>query len=119
MESFIRDISIVVVCAAGLSWLALLTRQPIVIAYLLCGVIAGPWGLGLVKDVHFVDSISRIGVTLLLFLAGIELRPKRLIELFRRTAVVTLCTCAAFCFLGSVFASLWGFSFRDSRANFR
>ncbi|MFH1037767.1 MAG: cation:proton antiporter [PVC group bacterium] len=114
MESFIRDISVVVVCAAGLSWLALLTRQPIIIAYLLCGVIAGPWGLGLVQDVHFVDSLSRIGVTLLLFLAGIELRPKLLIELFRRTAVVTLCTCAAFCLLGSVFAFLWGFSSRDS-----
>ena len=114
MDSFIFDLSIVVVSAAILSWIALLTRQPIIIAYLLCGVIAGPWGFGLIKNVHFVDSISQIGVTLLLFLAGIELRPKRLIELFRRTAVVTLSTCAAFFLVGAVFAYLWGFSSRES-----
>jgi glutathione-regulated potassium-efflux system ancillary protein KefC len=112
-ESFMLDIGIIVACAAALSWLAMLARQPIIIAYLLCGIIVGPWGLGFVEDVHFVDAISRIGVTLLLFLAGIVLRPRRLIELFRKTALVTLGSCVSFFLIALLFAWAWDFSAGD------
>ena len=69
MESFISDLSILLVGAAILSYFAVLFKQPIVIAYILCGVIVGPWGLGWIKNVDFIDGIAHLGITLLLFLA--------------------------------------------------
>jgi glutathione-regulated potassium-efflux system ancillary protein KefC len=49
-----------------------------VLGYLAAGICIGPWGLGLVRDVHDILHISELGVVLLLFLIGLELEPKRL-----------------------------------------
>jgi CPA2 family monovalent cation:H+ antiporter-2/glutathione-regulated potassium-efflux system protein KefB len=55
-----------------------------VLGYLLAGVVIGPAGLGLVTDVGQIASISSLGVVMLLFLIGLELRPQRL-WVMRRT----------------------------------
>ncbi len=49
-----------------------------VLGYLLAGVAIGPAGLRLVTDVHEIAEIASLGVVMLLFLIGLELRPKRL-----------------------------------------
>jgi glutathione-regulated potassium-efflux system protein KefB len=52
-----------------------------VLGYLLVGVLIGPFGLGFVYTVYEVNSVlhfAEFGVVLLLFLIGLELRPKRL-----------------------------------------
>ena len=61
--------------------LAKLLRIGNVLGYLLVGVMIGPFGLGFVYSVYEVSSIlhfAEFGVVLLLFLIGLELRPKRL-----------------------------------------
>ncbi|MFL5287411.1 MAG: monovalent cation:proton antiporter-2 (CPA2) family protein, partial [Rhodopila sp.] len=49
-----------------------------VLGYLLAGVVIGPSVLGLVTDVGQIADISSLGVVMLLFLIGLELRPRRL-----------------------------------------
>jgi glutathione-regulated potassium-efflux system protein KefB len=52
-----------------------------VLGYLLVGVLIGPFGLGFVVNVYEVTTVlhfAEFGVVLLLFLIGLELRPKRL-----------------------------------------
>ncbi|HEX4365315.1 MAG TPA: monovalent cation:proton antiporter-2 (CPA2) family protein [Rhodopila sp.] len=49
-----------------------------VLGYLLAGVAIGPSGLGLVSDVGQIADIASLGVVMLLFLIGLELRPRRL-----------------------------------------
>lgn len=49
-----------------------------VLGYLAAGSLIGPFGLGLVKDVHDILHFSEIGVVLLLFIIGLELKPSRL-----------------------------------------
>jgi monovalent cation:proton antiporter-2 (CPA2) family protein len=49
-----------------------------VLGYLLAGVAIGPSGLGLVSDVNQIADIASLGVVMLLFLIGLELRPRRL-----------------------------------------
>lgn len=49
-----------------------------VLGYLLAGVAVGPSGLRLVSDVNQIADVSSLGVVMLLFLIGLELRPKRL-----------------------------------------
>ncbi len=49
-----------------------------VLGYLLAGIVIGPAGLGLVTDVDAIASIAGLGVVMLLFLIGLEVRPQRL-----------------------------------------
>lgn len=49
-----------------------------VLGYLVGGAVIGPQGLRLVTDVEEIRSISELGVVMLLFLIGLELRPQRL-----------------------------------------
>ncbi len=49
-----------------------------IVGYLLAGVVIGPGGLRLVTDVDQIADVSELGVVMLLFLIGLELRPHRL-----------------------------------------
>jgi glutathione-regulated potassium-efflux system protein KefB len=52
-----------------------------VLGYLLAGIVIGPFGLGLIYSVYQVETIlhfAEFGVVLLLFIIGLEIRPKRL-----------------------------------------
>ncbi len=49
-----------------------------ILGYLLAGVAIGPAGLGLVRQSGQIDAVSALGVVMLLFLIGLELRPHRL-----------------------------------------
>lgn len=57
-----------------------------VLGYLLAGVAIGPTGLRLVTDVHQIAEIASLGVVMLLFLIGLEVRPRRL-WVMRRTVL--------------------------------
>ncbi|WP_164019905.1 monovalent cation:proton antiporter-2 (CPA2) family protein [Pyxidicoccus trucidator] len=54
-----------------------------VLGYLTAGAVIGPWGARLVTDVENILHVSELGVVLLLFVIGLELRPSRLWELRR------------------------------------
>ncbi len=58
--------------------LAKLLRIGNVLGYLLVGMLIGPAVLGLVSDVNSVLHFAEFGVIMLLFVIGLELRPKRL-----------------------------------------
>lgn len=49
-----------------------------ILGYLLAGVLIGPSCLGLVTDIGQISEVSELGVVMLLFLIGLELRPHRL-----------------------------------------
>jgi glutathione-regulated potassium-efflux system protein KefB len=49
-----------------------------VLAYLVAGVVIGPFGLKVVKDPSSTMALSELGVVLLLFIIGLELSPARL-----------------------------------------
>ena len=116
MHDYFFVISVVVIGAAVLSWLAYLTRQPIILAYLLGGVIVGPYCLKLVdaKAVNFMGDVSHLGITLLLFLAGIELHPRRLQELLQQSVKATLLTCALFFGIAAGLAMVFGYMGREA-----
>jgi monovalent cation:proton antiporter-2 (CPA2) family protein len=70
-----------------------------VLGYLVAGVAVGPRGAGLVSDVDQVQEIAELGVVMLLFLIGLEVRPQRLWTLRRSilglgSAQVLLCGAA-------------------------
>lgn len=54
-----------------------------VVGYLAAGIAIGPSGLGLIHDPEAVLHIAEIGVVLLLFIIGLELKPSRLMAMRR------------------------------------
>jgi glutathione-regulated potassium-efflux system ancillary protein KefC len=54
-----------------------------IIGYLAAGIVIGPWGLGLVRQVEDILHFAEFGVVLMLFLVGLELEPRRLWNLRR------------------------------------
>ena len=78
--------------AAFFATIFLYFKQPVILAYIAFGVAVGPLGLGLIKEPDHIEQLSHVGVILLLYLLGINLKPDRLVHLFSKTAVVTLST---------------------------
>lgn len=95
--------------AALLATLALYARQSMLVAYILLGVLLGPWGAGLIGDVALLRDMSKIGIIFLLFLLGLHLYPQKLLHMFREAAVVTLGSSFLFALLGFLIG--WGFGF--------
>ena len=70
----------VVFLAAAVIAVPLFTRLGVgaVLGYLTAGMVIGPWLLGFVSDVEAILHFAELGVVLLLFVIGLELRPSRL-----------------------------------------
>ena len=66
--------------AAAISAVTLFNRLGFgsVLGYLVAGVVIGPWGFGFITSVENIFHFAELGVVLLLFLIGLELRPSRL-----------------------------------------
>lgn len=54
---------------------------PVIIGYLLTGMVAGPHGLGLVTNLRDIDMLAEIGIILLLFSIGIEFSLQKFIRM--------------------------------------
>lgn len=55
-----------------------------VLGYIVAGAIVGPWGLGFINQTDEIQHIAEFGVVFLLFIIGIELKPKRLWSMRRK-----------------------------------
>ena len=81
MHAFLADIGLAIVVASILGILAYRAGQPLIVAYLLAGIIIGPEiGPQLVKDPEHIDLISEIGLILLLFIIGLEINPNMILR---------------------------------------
>jgi monovalent cation:H+ antiporter-2, CPA2 family len=64
-------VSVLAVAACG-GLLAALLKQPVLLGYLIGGIVVGPTGLGLIKEIIQVETLAQFGVAFLLFALGVE-----------------------------------------------
>ena len=95
--------------AALFATVAMFARQALPLAYILLGVVAGPWGLGLVDDPETIQDIAQIGIIFLLFLLGLNLKPQDLLHMFGKASLVTLASSLLFGLIGIAVALAFGF----------
>lgn len=100
--------------AAVLSTVALLTRQSLLVAYMLLGIILGPWCLRLVGDSGIVQSIGNVGIIFLLFLLGLHLPPQKLGHMLRKVSMVGLISSILFASCGFILGFLFHYSITES-----
>ncbi len=80
---FLGPLALIFLAALGSAYLLHRLRQPPLIGFLVAGAVLGPFGLGLVEDVHVVEILAEVGVVLLLFTVGLELSVGSLVRLGR------------------------------------
>jgi len=100
--------------AALFATVAMFARQALPLAYILLGVVVGPWGLGLVAEPETIQDIAQIGIVFLLFLLGLNLKPQDLLHMFGEASLVTLVSSIVFALLGMGVALLFGFTMTEA-----
>jgi Kef-type K+ transport system membrane component KefB len=110
----LSSVGLCVSVAAVLAFIANKLRQPLLLAYLAAGVLIGPQiGLALISDQQSIQTVSEIGLILLLFIIGLEMDLKKLLAAGRPvlvTGVLQFALCVA---LGLAFFIPFGFAMRD------
>ena len=96
--------------AAIVASLALFGRQPLLVAYIVLGAILGPYGTGMIPDVHLISEISHIGIIFLLFLLGLDMQPQSLLSVLKKVTHVTLISSVIFAGTGYGIAYVFGFT---------
>jgi len=78
ISAYLSDIVILLIAAVVVVPLFQLARLGAVPGFLVAGVMVGPSGLAAIDNVNEISYLAEIGVVLLLFAIGIELKPSRL-----------------------------------------
>ncbi|MGH7830614.1 MAG: cation:proton antiporter, partial [Candidatus Binatia bacterium] len=78
--TFLRDLAVVMAISAATTVLFHLLRQPVVLGYIVAGVIIGPHTppFSFVTDLHSIHTLAELGVLLLLFSIGLEFDLRKL-----------------------------------------
>jgi Kef-type K+ transport system membrane component KefB len=109
MQSFLFQLGIIIIIATLLGIIARKLRQPIILAYILTGIIAGPTFLNIVTSVDLVYVFSQLGIAFLLFLVGLNMNYKVLREVGKISLITGVVQIAVTFIIGYGVAMLLGF----------
>lgn len=110
----VTDIAFIIIAAAVLGYIARLLKQPLIISYILAGVIIGPFGLNFIGNETTILSISELGITFLLFLVGMELNINKVKEVGKVVLIGGLIQIALTAAFTAAIAHFIGFSLIES-----
>jgi Kef-type K+ transport system membrane component KefB len=100
--------------AAGFATLALFSRQPMLVAYILLGCLIGPFGFSLIDQNDLLKEIAEIGIIFLLFLVGLDLQPSKLKNMLQASMLTALGTSIIFFLMGAAAMLATGFNYTEA-----
>lgn len=71
--SLFYELAALLVLAAAIGLVGLLLRQPLIVSFIVCGILAGPSVLGIVQSPENIDLLAELGVAVLVGLVTIAL----------------------------------------------
>jgi CPA2 family monovalent cation:H+ antiporter-2 len=80
---FLKTFAIILGTSTVIVYVLHKMKMPPVIGFLISGLVIGPFGIGLVRNIELIELFAQIGIILLLFVLGIELSPTKLFEMRR------------------------------------
>ncbi|MCL0093635.1 cation:proton antiporter [Dehalococcoidia bacterium] len=81
------EIAVLLLIAAAIGGLAMRLRQPMIVGFILVGILVGPAVLGVVVARDEIDLMAQMGIALLLFVVGLKL-DLRLVRTMGRVALI-------------------------------
>jgi len=80
-QILLTDLIIIFTLSTAVVWLGQLLRLPSIVSFLLVGLLAGPYGFGLVKNLYAVEAAAELGVVLLMFTIGMSFSFRNLLRI--------------------------------------
>ena len=113
---FIQDLATVMLIAGLTTVIFQRLRQPVVLGYIIAGVLVGPYTLPVVfiHDEQSIRTMSELGVILLLFALGLEFSLKKLREVGGAALVAAVCEIILMLWLGYEIGRFFGWSAMDA-----
>lgn len=98
---FLANLTLVLAVAGLTSFIFHKFRQPVVLGYILAGMIVGPYTpIPLFADSDTIHAISELGVVLLMFSLGLEFSLRRLFKVLPTAGLIALIQCSFLIWLG-------------------
>ena len=112
---FLTNLAIVLCVAAVTTVVFQRLRQPVVLGYILAGLLVGPHvPFPLVADDEIIRGLSELGVILLLFTIGLEFTVEKLLRVGAAAAIVAAVEVSIQIILGDLAGRIFGWSPRES-----
>lgn len=108
-ENIFIQLSIIVAIAFVVSFLMKLLKQPLIIGYILTGIIISPFVMSNSLISQNISTFARIGVALLLFMVGLNLNPRTAKEVGAISIVTGIGQIVFTTFIGFLIILLLGF----------
>ena len=111
LHNFLANLTLVLGVAAVTAFLFQRLRQPVVLGYILAGMIVGPYiPIPLAVDSDIVHTLSELGIIFLLFSLGLEFSIRKLMKVLPTAGLITLIQCAFMLWLGYITGRAFGWS---------
>ncbi|AIF48364.1 cation:proton antiporter [Dyella japonica] len=113
---FIQDLATVMLIAGLTTVIFQRLRQPVVLGYIIAGVLVGPYTFPVVfiRDEQTIRTLSELGMILLLFALGLEFSLKKLREVGGAALVAAVCEIVLMLWLGYEIGRFFGWSPMDA-----
>lgn len=105
-----NELSLIIGVAVGVSIFMRLIHQPLILGYILSGLLVGPSFLDLIHSTEIFNAFSTIGIALLLFIIGLGMNISELRRLGKPIFIAATTTLLTVGTLGYTVGSLMGFS---------
>src|SRR3954462_5163525 len=100
---FLTTLAMVLCVAAVTTVVFQRLRQPVVLGYIVAGLLIGPHvPVPLVADVAIVQTLSELGVILLMFSLGLEFSVRQLVRVGPTAGLTAIIQCTLMLWLGFV-----------------
>ena len=113
---FVEDLAVILLVALGMALLFRYIRQPLLIGYLVAGMIIGPYSppFSLLHFPQFLNALAEMGIVFLLFAVGLECPIARLRSVGQKALIIALSESLATFAAGFLLGEAWGFPIYDS-----
>jgi len=108
------ELSIVIAVGALISLFMRLIKQPLIIGYILTGLVVGPSLFNIINNDQTIGVFSSMGVSLLLFIIGLGLNPKVIKEVGRVASITGIVQIATSGLIGFGASRLFGYNKTES-----
>jgi len=115
VHEFLRSLTVVLAVAAITTVVFQRLRQPVVLGYIIAGLIVGPHvPIPLVADPAIVRTLSELGVILVMFSLGLEFSLPKLLRVAPTAGVTAVIECSLMAWLGFLTGRLFGWTLLES-----